>query len=170
MSLPRYPRYKDSGVEWLGEVPSDWDVRRIRFLFQIKKRIAGAEGYDVLSITQQGIKIKDLESNDGQLSMDYSKYQFVEVGDFAMNHMDLLTGYVDVSKFNGVTSPDYRVFSLRDQNVCNDRYFLYIFQNGYKQRIFYPFGQGPLNSGAGDYRQSNSKTLFCPFRRCGSRL
>jgi type I restriction enzyme S subunit len=147
MSLPRYPKYKDSGAEWLGEVPCSWDVRRIRFLFQIKKRIAGAEGYDVLSITQQGIKIKDVESNDGQLSQDYSKYQFVEIGDFAMNHMDLLTGYVDVSKFNGVTSPDYRVFSLRDQNVCNDRYFLYIFQNGYKQRIFYPFGQGSSQLG-----------------------
>ena len=42
-----------------------------------------------LSITQQGIRVKDLESNDGQISMDYSKYQFVEVGDFAMNHMGL---------------------------------------------------------------------------------
>ena len=46
MSLPRYTMCKDSGVEWLGEVPSDWDVRRIRFPFQIKKRIADAEGYD----------------------------------------------------------------------------------------------------------------------------
>jgi type I restriction enzyme S subunit len=68
------------GAEWLGEVPSDWDVRRIRFLFQIKKRIAGAEGYDVLSISQQGIKIKDVESNDGQVSLDCLKYQFVKIG------------------------------------------------------------------------------------------
>ena len=34
--------------------------------------------------------MKDIESNDGQLPMDYSKYQRVEVGDFAMNHMDIL--------------------------------------------------------------------------------
>jgi hypothetical protein len=46
MSLPRYTMCRDSGMEWLGEVPSDWDVRRIRFPFQIKKRIADAEGYD----------------------------------------------------------------------------------------------------------------------------
>jgi type I restriction enzyme S subunit len=147
MSLPRYFEYKDSGVDWLGEVPSTWSVRRIRFLFEIRKRIVGTGGYDVLSITQQGVKIKDLDSNDGQLSMDYSKYQIVEIGDFAMNHMDLLTGYVDISKFFGVTSPDYRVFSLRDPNACNDRYFLYIFQYAYKQRIFYAFGQGSSQLG-----------------------
>jgi hypothetical protein len=114
MSFPRYPKYKDSGVEWLGQVPEHWEVQRVRWLCEIKKRIAGELGYEVLSITQQGVKVKDLESNEGQLSMDYSKYQLVEVGDFAMNHMDLLTGYVDISNVRGVTSPDYRVFSIRD--------------------------------------------------------
>ena len=104
MSLPRYEKYKDSGVEWLSDVPESWAVRRIRFLFQIKKRIAGTEGHDVLSITQQGIKVKDLEASTGQFSMDYAKYQFVEIGDFAMNHMDLLTGYVDISPSFGVRS------------------------------------------------------------------
>ncbi|MCS3803497.1 type I restriction enzyme S subunit [Chromobacterium alkanivorans] len=147
MSLPRYPQYKDSGATWLGEVPANWETRRVKFLFEIKKRIAGEEGYDVLSITQQGIKVKDIESNDGQLSMDYAKYQFVEIGDFAMNHMDLLTGYVDISQYFGVTSPDYRVFSVRDDTVCNARYFLYLFQNGYRKKIFYAFGQGASQFG-----------------------
>jgi type I restriction enzyme S subunit len=147
MKLPRYPKYKDSGVKWLGQVPEHWDTRRIRFLFQIKKRIAGADGYDVLSITQQGIKVKDIESNGGQLAMDYSKYQLVEIGDFAMNHMDLLTGYVDISGSLGVTSPDYRVFSLKNQNACYDRYFLYLFQNAYRRKIFFPFGQGASQLG-----------------------
>jgi type I restriction enzyme, S subunit len=147
MSFPRYPSYKDSGVEWLGDVPKGWVIKRIKHLFEIKKRISGAEGYEVLSITQQGIKVKDIESGDGQLSMDYSKYQFVEIGDFAMNHMDLLTGYVDISPVFGVTSPDYRVFSVRDQEVCFDRYYLYLFQMGYRNKIFYAFGQGSSQLG-----------------------
>lgn len=147
MSLPRYPQYKDSGVNWLGEVPDHWQLRRVRRLFEIKKRIAGELGHDVLSITQQGIKVKDLESNEGQLSMDYSKYQFVEVGDFAMNHMDLLTGYIDISRARGVTSPDYRVFMTRDPDKCIDRYFLYLFQSGYDNKIFYAFGQGSSQLG-----------------------
>jgi type I restriction enzyme S subunit len=147
MSLPRYPKYRDSDVEWLDEIPTEWTVRRIKSLFEIKKRIAGEDGHDVLSITQKGIRIKDIESNDGQLSMDYSKYQLVEPGDFAMNHMDLLTGYVDVSSVFGVTSPDYRVFALRNRATCCDRFFLYLFQNAYTLRIFYAFGQGASQLG-----------------------
>ncbi len=147
MSFPRYPEYKDSGVEWLGNVPHHWEVVRVRWLCEIKKRIVGELGFDVLSITQRGIRIKDTESNDGQLSMDYSKYQLVEVGDFAMNHMDLLTGYVDISPVQGVTSPDYRVFSLRNPVRCHAKFFLYLFQNGYLNKVFYPFGQGSSQLG-----------------------
>lgn len=138
---------KNSGVEWLGEVPEHWSVIRVRWLCEIRKRIVGELGFNVLSITQKGIKIKDTESNEGQLSMDYSKYQLVEVGDFAMNHMDLLTGYVDVSNVVGVTSPDYRVFSIRDRKVSNEKYLLYLFQNGYTNKIFFPFGQGSSHFG-----------------------
>ncbi|MCP5197415.1 MAG: hypothetical protein H6974_11630 [Gammaproteobacteria bacterium] len=147
MSFPRYERYKDSGIEWLGEMPEHWEVVRVRRLFEIQKRIAGIDGYDVLLITQRGIRVKDIECGDGQLSMDYSKYQFVEIGDFAMNHMDLLTGHVDISNQFGVTSPDYRVFRLVDKGGCADRYYLYLFQNAYQNRIFFPFGQGSAQFG-----------------------
>ena len=91
-----YPKYKKCDGDWLTEIPEDWDIVRGKYLFEIQKRIAGELGHQVLSITQKGIKVKDTESGEGQLSMDYSKYQVVEPGDFAMNHMDLLTGYVDI--------------------------------------------------------------------------
>jgi type I restriction enzyme S subunit len=120
----------------------------VRHLFKIQKqRISGTQGYDILSITHQGIKVKDTESGDGQLSMDYSKYQFVEIGDFAMNHMDLLTGYVNISSYFGITSPDYRVFCLVDKERSADRFYLYLFQNAYRSRIFFPFGQGSSQLG-----------------------
>lgn len=139
-------KMKDSGVEWIGKIPEHWGIKKFKYLFQIKKRIAGKLGYDVLSITQKGIKIKDTESGEGQLSSDYSKYQHVEKGDYAMNHMDLLTGFVDLSKFDGVTSPDYRVFSLSDQQSLPE-YYLYLLQMGYFNKIFYPFGQGASHFG-----------------------
>ena len=147
MSFLKYPAYKDSGVSWLGPIPSHWETRRTRRLCEIKKRIVGELGFDVLSITQAGIRVKDTDSNDGQVSMDYSKYQLVEPGDFAMNHMDLLTGFVDISSQRGVTSPDYRVFSLRNQSVADPTYMLYLFQNGYINRVFYAFGQGSSQLG-----------------------
>lgn len=132
--------------EWLDVVPFDWEQKKIKHHFKIKKVISGELGHNVISITQSGAKVKDTESGEGQLSMDYSKYQFVNTGDFLMNHMDLLTGYVDISKFNGVTSPDYRVFELTDQRSFS-KYFLYIFQHCYKSKIFYGYGRGSSHLG-----------------------
>jgi len=155
-------KMKDSGVEWLGEVPEGWETRRIKNLFEIRKRICGELGHDILSITQQGIKIKDTESGEGQLSMDYSKYQFVEIGDFAMNHMDLLTGFVDISKYHGVTSPDYRVFTLTDHEAV-DEYFLYLLQMGYNGKIFFAFGQGSSHLGRWRFPTQSFKTFVFPY-------
>lgn len=137
---------KDSGIEWLGEIPKHWNVIRVRYVFDIIKNISGQLGYDVLSITQKGIKIKDIKSGAGQLSMDYSKYQIVNKGDYAMNHMDLLTGFIDKSKYLGVTSPDYRVFRNKSEEGKSD-YFLYIFQMCYYNKIFFPLGQGSAQAG-----------------------
>jgi type I restriction enzyme S subunit len=146
MKYQTYPAYKDSGVEWLGDVPEHWNLNRFKNIFRIRKRIAGKLGFNVLSITQKGVKVKDTESGDGQLSMDYSKYQLVYQGDYAMNHMDLLTGFVDISHYDGVTSPDYRVFTLEDKN-SNKSYYLYLLQLCYTAKIFYPLGQGAANIG-----------------------
>lgn len=142
----KYSNYISSETQWFGEIPSHWGFIRTKWLFEIKKRIAGKTGYQVLSITQQGVKEKDTESGEGQLSMDYSKYQVVHIGDFAMNHMDLLTGYIDISKFEGVTSPDYRVFSSSDTRIVH-KYFLYIFQLCYSKKIYYSLGQGSSQLG-----------------------
>ena len=141
-----YSEMKDSGVFWIGKIPSHWHCQRLKYLFAIKKEIAGELGFTVLSITQQGIKPKDM-SDRGQFSLDYSKYQLVKPGDFAMNHMDLLTGGVDISKYSGVTSPDYRVFYSRNpDSICAD-YYKYVFQVCYRQRIFYGLGQGVAGFG-----------------------
>ena len=117
---------KDSGSVWFEEIPCNWVMKRIKYLFHIKKDIAGKEGYTVLSITQSGIKPKDLSKNEGQLADNYSHYQLLNPGDFAMNHMDLLTGWVDISKNSGVTSPDYRVFVLDDTEKNDSSYYLYL--------------------------------------------
>lgn len=122
-------------------------MKKLKYVFYIKKDIAGKIGYDVLSITQKGIKVKDITSNAGQLAADYSNYQRVNVGDFAMNHMDLLTGWVDVSEYNGVTSPDYRVFNFISEKGYSRRYYLYLMQMCYMNRIFYGLGQGVSNFG-----------------------
>lgn len=161
-AYPAYESYKDSNIEWLGNVPHGWKTIKLKFLTQIVKRIAGREGPDVLSITQNGIKIKDVTSGEGQLAEDYSNYQIVNRGDFAMNHMDLLTGYVGISNFDGVVSPDYRVFR-RTSDELDDRYLLLILQIGYKQRIFFRYGQGVSLLGRWRFPAENFKEFQIPI-------
>lgn len=148
---------KDSQSMWFGQIPDDWNMRKIKYIFKIQKDIAREEGHTVLSITQKGIKPKDLSKNEGQLAENYSNYQLVHIGDFAMNHMDLLTGWVDISKYEGVTSPDYRVFGLIDKDNYCCQYYLYLMQMCYTNRIFYGLGQGV--SGLGRWRLQADKFL-----------
>ncbi len=131
----------------IDKIPMHWDMKKLKYVFYIKKDIAGKEGYDILSITQKGIKVKDISNNEGQLAESYSNYQLVNIGDFAMNHMDLLTGWVDVSKYSGVTSPDYRVFNFIDKSAYCKEYYLYLMQMCYMNKIFYGLGQGVSNLG-----------------------
>ena len=151
---------KNSGSVWFEEIPCNWVMKRIKYLFHIKKDIAGKEGYTVLSITQRGIQPKDLSKNEGQIAANYSQYQLLAPGDFAMNHMDLLTGWVDISKYSGVTSPDYRVFVLDDTEKNDSSYYLYLMQMCYFNRIFYGLGQGV--SGMGRWRLQADKFLNFP--------
>jgi type I restriction enzyme S subunit len=144
--MSTYSNYKQCDGDWINEIPISWSLIRAKYLFEIKKRIVGELGPKVLSITQKGIKVKDTESGGGQLSMDYSKYQIVEPGDFAMNQMDLLTGYVDISKYQGVTSPDYRVFSLK-KDIGYSRYLLYVLQMAYRSKVFFKYGKGASHLG-----------------------
>ncbi len=128
---------KESGVDWLGQLPEDWDILRGRHLFEIKKRIAGELGYPIISVTQSGLRVRNVETGEGQVSQDYSKYQIVKPGDFAMNSMDLLTGGVGIADRAGVTSPDYRVFVIRNDHLCYNRYMLYVLRLLYQNRGFY---------------------------------
>ena len=153
---------KDSGVDWIGDIPEHWKCKRLKYIVKILKRIIGFEGPDVLSITQKGIVVKDIESGEGQLAMDYSKYQILNPGEFAMNHMDLLTGYVDISKYEGVVSPDYRVFTNTSEEMT-DAYLLLIFQLGYKQRVFYKYGQGVSLLGRWRFPADNFNNFFVPI-------
>ena len=142
----QYGEMKPSREKWLGEVPTSWKVLRLKRIFSIKKDIAGEEGHTVLSVTQKGIRPKAM-SEKGQFAQDYSKYQLVNHGDFVMNHMDLLTGWVDVSQYDGVTSPDYRVFINNKPDQFDSGYYRYIFQLCYSARIFYGLGQGVAGFG-----------------------
>ena len=160
--LDPFTPMKDSGIKWLGEIPAHWECKKIKYIFEIVKRLHFQEDRNVLSITQQGICIKNIDSNKGQLAQSYVGYQLVNINDFAMNSMDLLTGFVDCSPYEGVTSPDYRVFRFYpEKEQCHD-YYKYLFQMCYTSKIFYGFGQGVSNFGRWRLQTDVFKNFFVP--------
>ena len=71
MSFPRYAKYKDSGVEWLGEVPEGWEVKRIRFVAQLnpsKSEIASLDRETEVSFLPM-----EAVGEDGSLALERSR-------------------------------------------------------------------------------------------------
>jgi len=90
VKLPHYPKYKDSGVEWLGEVPEHWELQP---LFAIaNERSESNRGMledNLLSLSYGRIIQKDIDSNDGLLPESFETYQIVHPGDIVFRLTDL---------------------------------------------------------------------------------
>ncbi len=137
-----YSEHKKSDVQWLGQIPSTWNVGKVKQIFNLsKKKVHKIEGLNILSLTQQGIKIRDISNNEGQIAATYEGYKKVELGDIVLNPMDLLSGFVDSAKTDGIISPAYSVLSKKDEKT-NSQFYDYYFRKHYLERIFFPHGVG----------------------------
>lgn len=114
MSFPAYPEYKDSGAQWLGQIPSGWASIPFGALFRRTKR-TGFAGEELLSVYRDYgvIRKSDRDDNFNNASDDLSTYQLVEPGDLAMNKMKAWQGSLGISSHRGIVSPAYFVFSPR---------------------------------------------------------
>lgn len=103
---------KDSGIEWLGEVPKHWEANKIKNLFCKTKRLDHPT-LTVLSVYREyGVIRKDSrDDNMNKTPDDLSVYQLVEVNDLVVNKMKAWQGSLGVSLYQGIISPDYVVFS-----------------------------------------------------------
>jgi type I restriction enzyme S subunit len=113
MSFPRYPAYKDSGVEWLGEVPEHWEVKRIASLYREVVE-QGSDELPVLSVSiHHGVSDSELseEEMDRKVtrSEDRSKYKRVSAGDLVYNMMRAWQGAFGTVCVEGMVSPAYVV-------------------------------------------------------------
>ncbi|GAO00981.1 type I restriction-modification methylase S subunit [Komagataeibacter xylinus NBRC 13693] len=134
MSFPKYPAYKDSEVEWIGEIPVGWNLLNGRRLFADKK-ISARSGDEQLSATQKYgvIPQKDFMKNEDQkVTLAISgidNFRHVDEGDFVIS-LRSFQGGIEYSSYNGCVSPAYTV--LCRKNKINDIFWSYIF----KSRLF----------------------------------
>lgn len=105
---------KDSGIPWIGMIPEHWDVKRFGAICQ-SKSICNCENEELLSVyLDRGvIRFSEDESKrTNPTSKDLTNYQLVEYGDFVLNNQQAWRGSVGVSKYRGIVSPAYFIFSL----------------------------------------------------------
>jgi len=99
--LEKYPKYKDSGVEWLGEIPEGWELTRLGAKFIERKEKVSDKDYAPLSVTKNGI-VPQLENaaktNDGD------NRKLVKKGDFVINSRSDRKGSSGISYFDGSVS------------------------------------------------------------------
>ena len=80
-------KMKDSGIPWIGEIPEHWEPCRNKDIFEESKKIVGenSSDYVLLSLTKQGVIVRDLSENKGKFPKEFNTYKVVEPGDNICN-------------------------------------------------------------------------------------
>lgn len=134
-------KMKDSGIEWIGEIPGDWEIVKVKDAFIRKNDKANTKNPTILTLARNGIKIRDISNNEGQLAADYSNYNPVDIDDLLLNPMDLISGdNCNISKVKGVISPAY--INLRYRKGTNPELYNLYFKNLYWGNVLFAHGKG----------------------------
>lgn len=107
---------KDSGIEWIGQIPKDWDVvPHKRVMHKVKKICEQYNGEDIISLTMNGVIKRDLTAG-GKMPTSFDGYQYVKPNDLllCLFDIDVTPRCVGVVKDYGVTSPAYSRFVMHD--------------------------------------------------------
>lgn len=143
---------KDSGISWLGEYPSDWELKKIKYCLQERvEKNNPVRTTEILSLTaKQGVIPYDQKDGGGNKPKeDVSAYRLAYPGDIVMNSMNILSGSVGLSQYFGCVSPVY--YMLRPWKATEDvRYYNYIFQTTMFQRSLFGLGNGILIKESGN--------------------
>lgn len=132
---------KDSGVEWLGEVPVHWRNRKVKRLFTQSKR-QGYTDMEVLSVYRDYgvVKKSSRDDNNNKTPDDLSLYQLVMAGDLVVNKMKAWQGSLGVSEYQGITSPDYVVYSPSHGEA--PRFLHYLLRASHMPKVYLSISNG----------------------------
>lgn len=117
-TISKYPAYKDSGVEWLGEIPEHWEAVSLGSILELKSD-KNHPDYEVLSVYREyGVIKKDSRAdNHNATSLDTSNYKAVEPGDLVVNKMKAWQGSMGVSPHKGIVSPAYITCRVNSEKI-----------------------------------------------------
>lgn len=138
---------KDSGINWAGNIPSKWEVTRIKnVLTERKIKNSPIKTDIILSLLKDKGVIPYNEKGDvgNKSKQDITKYKVAYVDDIVMNSMNVIIGSVNISKYKGAVSPVYHVLYNKDNNKNNIEFINLIFQTTEFQKGLTGVGNGIL--------------------------
>ena len=118
---------KDRGIEWVGAIPSDWELIANKYVMHKEKNLCEKWNHeDVLSLTMNGVIVRDLVNPTGKMPATFDGYQYSEMGDLLMCLFDIDVTPRCVGRVynDGVTSPAYSNFKLHDNADLGYYYYL----------------------------------------------
>lgn len=130
-------KMKDSGIEWIGEIPEDWEVGRIGELYTERKEKVSDKDFMPLSVTMKGI-LPQLASAAKSDAHDDRK--LVRKGDFAINSRSDRRGSCGISDYDGSVSLINTILTPR--NNMNPNYYNWLFHTTLFADEFYKWGHG----------------------------
>lgn len=136
---------KNSGIEWIGEIPVGWDVTLLSALFKERKcKNKGMIETNLLSLSYGNIKRKDITSNEGLLPDSYETYNIIENGNIVFRLTDLQNDKrslrTGLCKERGIITSAYITLELEQKD--NPAYMYYLFHTYDLCKVFYGMGDG----------------------------
>ena len=149
MQFKQYPSYKNSGVEWLGDVPEHWDLKRFKYILEELNELSELGDETLLSVSEYyGVKPRKETIDEGDIlsrAESLSGYKKCKSGDLVMNIMLAWKRGLGITKFDGIVSPAYAVFRLFSHNYSED-YIHYLLRTDTYTNYFKSFSTGVMDS------------------------
>ena len=137
---------KQSGIDWIGEIPDDWKTRQIRYLFSLRdeRNYKPLSEVNLISVyTDKGVlQHSDIEQTTGNKAQNADGYKHVYKNDLVVNIILCWMGALGISDFDGVTSPAYDVYAPKDLNTILPKYYHYLFRTPQFNGKCYTEGRG----------------------------
>ncbi len=162
---------KNSGIEWIGEIPADWELKRIKAIFLERKEKNDPVQTDfILSLgaSYGVVPYSEKEGGGNKAKEDLTDYRVAYPNDIVMNSMNIISGSVGLSRYFGCVSPVYYILYPRQDNVDPNFYCL-LFQTKAFQRSLLGLGNGILikESSNGNF---NTVRMRIPMEKLGVQL
>ncbi len=143
--ITTYEKTKDSGIEWIGRVPSHWRVHTLyQLVTQVKEKNSNLQEKNLLSLSYGKIKRKDIDSPDGLLPASFDGYNIIEDGDIVLRLTDLQNDHtslrVGLATERGIITSAYT--TLRPIDTSNSKYLYYLLHAFDLKKGFYGMGSG----------------------------